>query len=183
MNGHHLVLGELEDCLTGDILTDTHDERYRQDLARLLLDTKGYRRADIQPRTPLTVAIEKKRATLTIDFVIRLASKSAMVIQYSPGSIVTRHRPVLAISRLLTPYQIPIAVATNGEDADVLDARTGCCVSSGLAAIPARHRLYAIVKEASFQPIEPQRAAMEARILYAYEVDGRCPCDDTVCGF
>ena len=181
MNGHHLILGELEDCLTGDILADTHDERYRQNLARLLMDTKGYLRADIQPRMPLSLEVEDKKAVLPIDFVIQISSKVGMVIQYSPGSIVTRHRPVLAISRLLRPYQIPIAVATNGEDADVLDATDGRRLSSGIDSIPSRNRLHTVTKQARFEPIDPHRAAMESRILYAYEVDGRCPCDDTVC--
>ena len=42
MNGHHLILGKLSDYLTGDTLDDTHDERYRQKIARLLVDRKGY---------------------------------------------------------------------------------------------------------------------------------------------
>ena len=32
MDGHHLILGELTDLITGETLTDTHDERYRQKL-------------------------------------------------------------------------------------------------------------------------------------------------------
>ena len=33
MAGHHLILGKLADFLTGDILDDTLDERYRQAIA------------------------------------------------------------------------------------------------------------------------------------------------------
>jgi hypothetical protein len=33
----------------------------------------------------------------------------------------------------------------------------------------------------AFAPISEQRAEMESRILYCYEVDDRCECDDDVC--
>ena len=181
MNGHHLILGELEDFLTGDTLKDTHDERYRQSLARMLIQVKGYRRKDVHSRAPLAISVDHKKAALSIDFVIQLSSRIEMIIQYSPGSIVTRHRPILALTRLLAPYQIPVAVATNGEEADVLDATSGELWFSGLAAIPSRSHLMEITRKATFQPIKPKQAEMESRILYAYEIDGRCPCDDTVC--
>ena len=38
--GHHLILGELIDFITGETLQDTHDERYLQKLARLLVEQK-----------------------------------------------------------------------------------------------------------------------------------------------
>ena len=107
-----------------------------------------------------------------------------MIIKYGPGSLITRHRPVLAASRLLAPYQIPMAVVTNGEDADILDAKTGKLLASGLDAIPSKSDLtgaQSLIANASFEPISEQRAEKESRILYAYEIDGSCPCDDTVC--
>ena len=55
MNGHHLVLGELIDTITGETVADTHDERYRQQMARLLVNTKGYSKIDIEPRKSLLV--------------------------------------------------------------------------------------------------------------------------------
>ena len=48
MNGHHLILGELDDFLTGEPIKDTHDERYRQQLAQLLVNRKGYLKSDIE---------------------------------------------------------------------------------------------------------------------------------------
>ena len=42
MQGHHLILGELVDFISGKIIKDTHDERYRQKLAHLLVNRKGY---------------------------------------------------------------------------------------------------------------------------------------------
>jgi hypothetical protein len=96
---------------------------------------------------------------------------------------VTRHRPTLAISRLIEPYQIPVVVVTNGETADVLDGERGVVIASGFDQIPSRAKLSANLRQAAyaFSPISSRRAEMEARIVYAFEIDGGCPCDDSVC--
>ena len=104
-----------------------------------------------------------------------------MIIKYGPGSLVTRHRPVLATSRLVAPYQVPIAVVTNGEDADILDGLTNKVISSGLESIPSRAQLLERVADMRFDEIPARRAEMESRIIYAFEIDGSCICDDSIC--
>jgi len=181
MNGHHLILGERVDFLTGTVLNDTHDERYRQALARLLVEQKGYLKSDITPRIPLTLEAGENRARITIDFKVTLKEKDAMVIRYGPGSLVTRRRPALAVSRLLAPYQIPVVVVTNGQDAEILSGKSGEVAAQGLDSIPDRDALIQWIAGHDFEPISPHRTRMEQRILYVFEVDGSCPCDDTIC--
>lgn len=182
MDGHHLILGILTDFITGEILKDTHDERYRQKLARLLVENKGYCKTDIIPRCELLVtAGDDKRALIKVDFKISLSGRTCMIIKYGPGSLVTRQRPSLAASRLLESYQIPFVVVTNGESADILAGASGKVLSSGLDAIPSRTELRDMTAGAPFDSISTQRAEMESRILYVFEVDGCCPCDDSVC--
>ena len=181
MAGHHLILGEQIDYITGETITDTYDERYRQKIARLLVNHKGYQKKDIKPRVDLLVQAGKNRAILKIDFLVRLSGKTCMIIKFGPGSIVTRRRPLLAASRILAIYQIPIAVVTNGEDAEVLEGASGRVISQGLERIPDRKQLMDIIREHHFNRIPAKRAEMESRILYCYEVDGSCPCDEDVC--
>jgi hypothetical protein len=181
MTGHHLILGEITDFITGKTIIDTHDERYRQKIARLLINHKGYQKNDIKPRKGLLVQAGKNRAVIKIDFLINLSGKVCMIIKFGPGSIVTRRRPLLAASRVLTPYQIPIAVVTNGEDAEVLEGASGRVISPGLETIPSREQLIEIINTDLFSRIPAKRAEMESRILYCYEVDGSCPCDENVC--
>lgn len=181
MTGHHLILGKLVDFITGETLDDTHDERYRQKLAHLLVEKKGYLKKEIQSRFELVVAAGDRKAIIRVDYVIHLGGKTGMIIKYAPGSLVTRHRSALAASRLAAPYQIPIAVVTNGEDADILDGKKGNLLASGLAAIPAKSELKAKVEKATFSAITAERAEKESRILYCYEVDDSCPCDDSIC--
>ena len=181
MGGHHLILGEIKDFITGEILPDTHDERYRQEMARFLVTRKGYPRTAIHPRQLLIVAADNRRGRLWVDYTITVGDHTAMVIKYGPGSLVTRYRPALAVARLVTSCQIPLVVVTNGESADILDGTTGKLMASGFDRIPSWQDLLQHVIRAEFSPISPKRAEMEARIVYAFEIDGSCPCDDTAC--
>ena len=61
MSGHKLILGELVDFISGATLKDTHDERYRQKIARLLVAQKGYLKTDIEPRKELRVEADAKK--------------------------------------------------------------------------------------------------------------------------
>ena len=48
MSTHHLILGETVDYITGQTITDTHDERARQKIARFLVEEKGYAGGDVR---------------------------------------------------------------------------------------------------------------------------------------
>ncbi len=181
MSGHHLILGQTKDIITGETLADTHDERYRQKIARVLLSEKGFAKSDIQPRVPLAVSAGSRKGRLWVDFLVHLQGRVMIVVKYAPGSLVTRHRPTLAISRLVADYQPPYVVVTNGEDADILDGSTGRALASGFDAIPTRDVLERDLAKYKFLPITGKRAEMESRIVYAFEIDDSCPCDDTTC--
>jgi hypothetical protein len=181
MKGHHLILGELVDYLTGETLEDTLDERYRQKIARFLAEEKGFEKTEIIPRNPLTAKADESKGMIRVDFKIEISGRTGMVIRFGPGSLVTRHRPALGISRILEPYQIPVAVVTNGEDADVLDGSSGKVLGSGFEAIPSRLKLEEIMRNFRFDPIPEKRKEMESRIVFCYEIDGACPCDTDIC--
>jgi hypothetical protein len=181
MSGHHLVLGELTDYLTGQTLVDTHDERYRQVLARFLVEVKGYAKTSIEPRHMINFQVGDKQAAVIADFLVRIDDTVAMVIKYSPGSIVTRHRPALALSRLVASHQVPVVVVTNGETADVLDGASGAVAASGLEAIPHCNQLRSRIIGQTLAPIAAKRAEIEERILYAYEINDSCVCNISGC--
>ena len=179
--GHHLILGQCVDFITGSTICDTHDERYRQSLARLLVEQKGYSKKDIDARRELFFNAADKSAMITIDYTISLFDRICMIVKYGPGSLTTRHRPALAASRLLASYSVPVVVVTNGRDADIIDGETGDIIGRGLESIPARSDLIEIARSAPFDRLSDKQLEMEARILYAFEVDDSCPCDDTIC--
>ena len=179
MEGHHLILGETTDFITGKTLKNTHDEEYRQKIARLLVHRLEYDKTDIKPRVPVNIKAGDKSAVVMLDFAVILSHHVCMIIKYGPGSLVTRHRPGLAISRLLAPYQVPVVVVTNGEEADILNGDTGEEMGSGFDALPSKPNLLKTIERHSLKTISEKQREMEARILYAFEIDGSCPCDDT----
>jgi hypothetical protein len=87
----------------------------------------------------------------------------------------------LSISRISAPHQIPVVVVTNGKTADILDGGTGKIISHGLENIPPKDHLKQIVADTKLLTITKKQFELESRILYAYEIDGACPCDDTIC--
>ena len=183
MGGHHLIMGELRDYITGQILADTHDERYRQRIARLLVEAKGFRRDEIHPRIPIDLEIDSRSARIRMDFVVKHHDRIAVLIKYGPGSLVTRHQVAFAAALLLAPYAVPFSLVTNGEDAHWLDNTERSVKANGLDGIWDRPTLARHLQKGPSPRVGHRQAEMATRILLAYEVDGRCPCDDTVCEY
>ena len=180
-NPHHLVLGELIDFLTGEKKIDTHDERYRQKIAKHLVQALGYAKKDIQQNRLLNVTAANQTARIRVDFLVTTHDKIGMLIKYAPGSLVTRRLSNLAVSRIIVPYQVPVVVTTNGEDAEIINGLTGKLTDQGLDAIPSKKDLEKIDPSASFPSISEILYEKASRIVYACEVDGACPCDTDVC--
>ena len=180
-NPHHLVLGELNDFLTGAVLTDTLDERYRQKIIKNFVLVGKFEKKEIETNILLEVVAGEKKATIKVDFLITYQKKAIALIQYAPGSLVTRRLSTLALSRILKPYQIPIVVITNGEDAEILDGYSGKVMATGLDHIPDKKVIEENMASFSFEPIQQVRFDQASRIAYACEVDGTCPCDSDIC--
>ena len=181
MNDHHLILGTLTDFLTGRRIDDTHDERYRQKLARHLVEHCGYAKKDLTPRFQLKVSACDRQAIIPIDFLVTLSGKVGMLVKYGPGSLVTRHKPAIAAARVICPYQIPVAVVTNGEDAHLLNGVSGELTGEGLESIPAKETLARLLQSHDFNALSIKMVEMANKIIYAFEVDGSCFCDTDIC--
>ncbi len=178
---HHMIYGTLTDYVSGETVVDTDDERYRQKLARFLVEHKGYEKADIEARLSIETLFAKQFVVSTVDLVVTVSKKRMMVIRYGPGSLVTRERPALAAARVLDPhYQIPLAVVTNGEDAEVLETFSGKVIGEGLAAIPDKNKIMNMLETLPFNPPPAGvNKEKELRILNAFDVEVCCsggPC-------
>lgn len=180
-NPHHLILGELEDFLTGCGLADTHDERYRQKIARKLVLEKKFDKNNIEANIGIEISAGMKKARIKIDYLIHHQKKIVVLIKYAPGSLVTRRLSTLALSRIIRPYQIPIVVITNGEDAEIMDGDSGKVIASGLESIPGKETIIKNYDFFSFKPIHNIVFDQASKIVFACEVDGSCPCDTDIC--
>lgn len=181
--GRKRILGKTTDFITGREITDTDDERYRQKLARLLIEVKGYEKGDIEPRQRIEMEIEGKKVLSLIDFVVSAGGSRFMVIKFGPGSLVTRERPALAAARILGECHIPVTIVTNGEDAEVLDTNSGKLIATGIDAIPDKTSALKNLEKISCNSLSPEQIEAEKRIISAYDyIEHSLECDDDWCG-
>ncbi len=178
---HHMIYGTLLDCLTGQAIVDTDDERYRQKIARFLITEKGYNKIELIPRLKIETLFNHNFVTSTIDLVITLLERRLILLRYGPGSLVTRERPAIAAARVLTTeYIIPYVVVTNGEDAELLEAITGKTLAGGMQGIPSRDQALRLLADAHFAPVPSGiKRERELRILNAFDQEVCCtggPC-------
>jgi hypothetical protein len=178
---HHYIYGTCTDYITGETIVDTDDERCRQELARLLVEEKGYERSELEPRLCIETLYNGQFVASTIDITLRVTGKRFMILRFAPGSLVTRERSAIAAARVLEPsYQIPLAVVTNCKDAEVLDTYTGKVTGQGLDAIPDRKKAEDLLQTLRFEPFDDRtKIDREKRILNAYDIEICCvggPC-------
>ena len=177
---HHMIYGTLADYITGEPVVDTDDERYRQKLARLLVEEKGFTKTELTMRRRIETLFAHQFVSSKIDIVVSLDDRPLLVVRYAPGSLVTRERSAIAAARVLEEERlIPLAVVSNGEDAELLNSRTGKVMGTGLAAIPSREVLLAMVPNLDCTPLPTAKREPELRILNAFDVEVCCaggPC-------
>lgn len=178
---HHYIYGTCKDYITGEVIVDTDDERCRQELAKFLVENKGYAKEELEPRLCIETLYNKQFVASTIDITVRIAGRRLMILRFAPGSIVTRERSAIAAARVLEPaYQIPLAVVTNCRDAEVIDTYTGKVIRQGMDGIPSREEAGELVEELRFEPFTNEtKKDRERRILNAFDVEICCaggPC-------
>ena len=176
VSSHQLVYGSLRDYLTGEELTDTDDERIRQQLARMMVEEKGYAKGDLEPCRCVETLFSSQFVRSTITLTVSLDGKRFMIIRYAPGSLVTRERSAIAAARVLEDtYQIPLAVVTNGRDAELLDTVTGKVLATGMEAIPDYQQARELLPTLVFRErMETKKRERELRILNAFDVEICC---------
>ncbi len=176
IHSHHLIYGTLFDYLTKEELTDTDDERLRQQLAQLMVEKKGYATGELTPRLYIDTLFTRNFVRSTIDLTVSLSGKQFMIIRYGPGSLVSRERSAIAAARVLNPdYRIPLAVVTNAKDAELIDTVTGEVLDVGLDAIPDRSAAELLLPTLAFPPRPTdKKLERELRILNAFDIERCC---------
>ena len=175
-SGHHIVYGVLQDYLTGQALPDTDDERIRQGLARRLVEQLGYGREDLEPRLTIDSCFNAVRVQTLIELTVRIQGRRLFLVRYGPGSLVTREKAAIAAARLLDPgYRIPLAVVTNGRDAELIETARGKVLGSGMHCLPDRQQAEDLARHMRFEPFtDPDRRDQALRILNLFDREVCC---------
>ncbi len=74
-SSHHIVYGTLKDYLTGEELPDTDDERCRQELARIMVEEKGYAADELEPRLVIETAFNNRSVRSLIELNVLLQGR------------------------------------------------------------------------------------------------------------
>jgi len=175
-SGHHLVYGELRDYLSGELLADTDDERIRQELARRLVEQLGYARDELEPRLTIDSCYNTTRVRTLIELTARINGRRLFILRYGPGSLVTRETAAVAAARILDPdYRIPLAIVTNGRDAELIETRRGKVLAEGMGCIPDRQRAEDLLAQYPFEPFaDPGLRDKALRILNVFDQEVCC---------
>ncbi len=181
MAAHHLILGKLEDFITEETLADTLDERIRQKIARILVEDKGYAKEEIEVRRNIHLVVDGKMGISMVDFLLKIANRVFAIIIFGPGSLVSRERSTIAAARLVEDYEVPVAIITNGEDAEIMETKSGRIIARGVDAIPFKEDARKIISNTEFNKISEERLDKEQRILYVFDVLTQKECDDFTC--
>ena len=174
-SGHHIVYGALQDFLTGETLPDTDDERIRQQLARLLVEQLGYAKQELEPRLTI-VSNFGNRVVTTIELCACIDGRRLFILRYGPGSLVTREKAAIAAARILDPdYRIPLAIVTNGRDAELLETAHGKVLGTGMGCIPSHQQAQVLAQTVVFEPFaDPEKRDQALRILNVFDLEVCC---------
>lgn len=166
------------DFITGQVFIDTDDERIRQKIERFLIEEKGYSKKDIEVNREFEIALDGEINRSKVDLIVNVEEKRFMVIKCARGSLVSREREVISCARIFGVYQIPLAVITNGEDAEILDIISGEVSDYGLEAMPSKLQALEAIEKIEFKKLQDERIEKEKRIFLAFD-SIKCPskCD------
>ncbi len=174
---HEESLGTvIRDYLTGEELEETSYEIYRQALARLLVEERGYPLQSVTAKAGVCFPIDGQEYTRMVDLVASDAEGRPLLLVIfcsgEPGSYI---REAVAAARLYQP-PVPLALTTDTKSAALIAVATGEELSKGMRAVPFYEQLAGLAAAHPISQLTPERAGGEARILYAYSelLSGGC---------
>ena len=180
---HEVSFGNtIRDYLTGEEIEETTYEEFRQALAKLLVEERGYPKANLTSKVDLAYEIEGKQFARSLDLVASDdQGKPLLVVIFCSGKVGTFERETAVAGRLAPNGPAPLAMATDTQDASLMNAETGKVLARGMAAIPHWDDLRALAAENAPKSLTGEDRAKLTRIFHAYcgfLVDSCCnaPC-------
>ncbi|BDQ33055.1 type I restriction enzyme HsdR N-terminal domain-containing protein [Pseudodesulfovibrio portus] len=161
--------GTLRDYLTGEEIDETTFEEFRQLLARLLVEEKGYPRDRLKAKVPLTYCVDGEEFERSVDFVLYgEAGKPIFIIMFCAGDVGTFERETVCAARLIEGGPVPYALVTDTMDATLLDVKTGDTVARSMNAVPEYEKLLEMVEQADMKPLTDEQREKQTRVFHTY---------------
>lgn len=161
--------GTLRDYLSGDEIDETTFEEFRQLLAKLLVEEKGYPKEQIKAKVPIKYCIEGEEFERPIDYVVYdEQGKPIFIIIFCAGEVGSFERETACAGRLIEGGPVPFALVTDTMDATLLEVATGDTVARSMDAVPDWNRLLKMVAEAKVKPLDEKQREMTTRVFHTY---------------
>jgi hypothetical protein len=159
------------DFVTGIERPNVGAEENRQVVERYLVNDRGYLKEDIEVDADIELSIDGETYRSQVDLVVTADGGRTrfMAIKCAAGALGSREREILAASRLLDRYQIPVAVVSDGKTAVVLNTVSGKKLAEGLDAIPTKTQAQQRLKHTTLVPFPAERREREALIFRSYD--------------
>src|SRR3972149_1737412 len=146
----------------------------KQKVWEFLIREKYFKPEEIETNPEFNITLGDREIKIHIDFIVNLPTASFMVIQCSSSSLEAWERYVTFFARVIKDYQIPYAVVTDGENAQIIDVLAGRLIGESLDKLFNRQEALNKMKDFKKIPCPVNRLEKEKRIVYAFE-GIKCP--------
>ncbi len=168
----------IRDYLTGEEIEETSYEEFRQALAKMLVEERGFPKERLKAKIGICFPMEGREYTRMADIAAYAEDGSPMLLAVfcsgEPGSYI---RETLAAARLHKDVPAPFALVTDTKEAILLDASDGSVRGLGMRAVPHWEELRDMVAASPAAPLPDDVIERERRILFTYSEflqDGCC---------
>ena len=167
---HEESLGaDIRDYLTGEEIEETSYEEFRQALAKLLVEERGYPRERLAAKIGVCFPVDGQDYTRMVDLAVSDEQGTpVMLVLFCSGEPGSYVREAVAACRLIKNGPAPLALVTDTKDAILAASSSGKVLASGMRGIPYWDDLGALAGEHPCPPLGAEAAERERRILFTY---------------
>ena len=173
---HEESLGAvIRDYLTGEAIVETSYEEFRQALARLLVEQKGYPRERLVPKVGVCFPADGGDYTRMVDLMATDGDgRPLLFVIFCSGEPGSYRREALAAARVYDKGPVPLVLVTDTRDAVLLETATGRELGRGMRGVPDWASLAAA--SPPVPRLSEEALSRERRILFAYSelLSGGC---------
>lgn len=161
--------GTLRDYLSGEEIDETTFEEFRQLLAKLLVEEKGYPKDRLKAKVPLKYCVDGEDYERPIDYVLYdEQGKPIFIIIFCAGEVGSFERETVCAGRLIEGGPVAYALVTDTMDASLMDVMTGESVAKSMDAVPDYADLIEMIDKAEIEPLSEERREKQTRVFHTY---------------
>ncbi|MFW5836893.1 MAG: type I restriction enzyme HsdR N-terminal domain-containing protein [Desulfovibrionaceae bacterium] len=178
---HETSLGQtLTDYLSGENIDETTYETFRQALARMLVEERGYPKDRLKAKQDICYEVDGEKHCRPIDLVVYdEEDRPLLLVMFCSGSVGSYEREASVAARLFPGGPAPLAVVSDTNTASLLDAASGAVLDQGMRAVPHWDELKKMAAQRPREPLSEEQRSRLVRIFHTYSgfLFGSC-CQD-----